>query len=680
MASTVTLTFNASPDVQLEETLIVSIVTPTGTVYLQERFVSLRTSSKEVTLATLGILATVNATNYANSWNLDQSNLGGNSNLIATVVSNVVTITLLDASWQFASTTGTAITSGSISSSFANDPLVDPSTVVIDSYATSSGNECTQTEANLVVTGGSSLYNVFVNNVSTLTSQTSPITLTLDRGGSKEVRVVDSLGALIGIVYSVNTRKLTTADISVGVVNLTGGSTINITVAFIQSDISVYTYSLDGITYVSQNTYTGLPNDDYTIYVKDAFGCVTTKDFTIDGITVVTETIATVSEINPLRFFNVDSNKPNQSNVISCNDLRLVSYQYVQKFLLEDTAITTQFKTNAAYMNCFTMDADLNTSVLTPIKKTENTGLQAKSTSTYFSIGDGRSAIYFGSVDMLDYITDAVLESVDYGFTLPEWANTEGKYVTIEGIGEVQIDKIGYSDLYESFILEFDILYGGVAVERKTSATYNLQPYEVYEFVTDMSTTPSLFNVVIELGTSANDIDFTFVSEKIEIVLDSKFLFKIDYYDDENKGNMVYQTGVRHTLRINGYVDYLGDQTTEGYDGNTQYYVTDNMVYDSQIFNFVRLSPAMAHKLRLVVAHKYLTINGINYKLADSPEVTGDPNANFKNFSVTLKSGGDLFLTNDQEVIVNDSESADIAAALEASQGKSLLLWTKTNG
>lgn len=679
MASTLTLTFNASPDVQIDETLIVSLVTPTGTIFLQERFVSLRTSPKEVTLATLGILANVNAANYANSWNLDASSIGGSSNLIATVASNIVTITLLDPSWQFAATTGTAITSTSVSSSFSNDPLLNPSSVIIDSYATSLGNECTQTEANLVVTGGSELYNIFVNNVSTLTSQTSPITLTLDRGNSKEVRVVDSLGELIGVVYSVNTRRLTTADISAAVVNLTSGSTVTITVVFIQGDISEYTYSLNGVDYGSANIFTGLPNDDYIIYVKDGFGCVTTKNITIDGITTVTDTIATVSEINPFRFFTVDSNKPNQSNVASCNDLRLVAYPYVQKYINTDT-VTTQFKTNASYMNCFTMDADLNTSVLTPIKKTENTGLRAKSTSTYFDIGDGRSAIYFGSVDLLDYITEAVIESVDYGFTLPEWANTEGNYVTIEGIGEVQIDKIGYSDLYESFILEFNISYNGVAVEKKTSAIYNLQPYEVYEFITDMSTTPSLFNVIVELGTSANSIDYTFVSEKIQIVDDSKFLFKIDYYDDENKGNMVYQTGVKHTLRINGYVDYLGDQTTEGYDGNTQYYVTDNMVYDSQIFNFVRLSPAMAHKLRLVVAHKYLTINGINYKLADSPEVSGDPNSNFKNFSVTLKSGGDLFLTNDQEVIVNDSESADIVAALDASEGKSLLLWTKTNG
>ena len=88
----------------------------------------------------------------------------------------------------------------------------------------------------------------------------------------------------------------------------------------------------------------------------------------------------------------------------------------------------------------------------------------------------------------------------------------------------------------------------------------------------------------------------------------------------------------------------------------------------------------MAQKLRLVVAHSNLVINGVYYDLAEEPEVTGDPNYNFKRFSVTLKPNGDLLLDNVSEDITGTSESLEITAGIAAIQGKALLLWTKNNG
>ena len=88
----------------------------------------------------------------------------------------------------------------------------------------------------------------------------------------------------------------------------------------------------------------------------------------------------------------------------------------------------------------------------------------------------------------------------------------------------------------------------------------------------------------------------------------------------------------------------------------------------------------MAQKLRLVVSHSNLVINGIYYKLSEQPEVTGDPNYNFKRFSVTLKSNGDLLLDNVSEDIQGTSLNLQVTAGISAIQGKALLLWTKNNG
>jgi hypothetical protein len=260
---------------------------------------------------------------------------------------------------------------------------------------------------------------------------------------------------------------------------------------------------------------------------------------------------------------------------------------------------------------------------------------------------------------------------------LPEFANRPGEYLTVEGLGQIPIDSIGYSDTRQAFVAEFNISYTGAEVEKTVYAKYNKQPYEIYEFTSDMSL--DHYNIVIETGRDADDITHTYISEGIKKVADSDNLLEIDYKDSRNKGDMNYQTGISHKMLIEGYSDYVGEQDTEGYNGDEEYYVTDNTVFDSERFVFDRLSSAMAHKLRLVFAHETVSINGLGYKISESPEINTNINNNLKTFSVILKRGGDQFLDNTQEIIVGSTENEVISGAIEASQGKSLILWTKQN-
>lgn len=671
------LTFSTVNDIVVEENISINMNTGAVAFSMVETYKTLRTSNNQVTLSTSGTLANENAKNFAEAINLDGTLLG----LTATRIDNVVTLSLSNESFYFEGATGTLINNSKISLTDVTSPEVVEKTVTLNSYTANVSTPCVDINGIIDVTGGNNLYNVYVDNVLTLSNQTTPITVPLKRGQLNSLRVVDTAGATIGTITVTNPRKVISSDITTTISNLSSGSTLNISVKFISPFVSPYEYSLNGVDYQVSGTFTGLPPLTYTVYVKDNLGCVTTTSVVVDGVTTVTDTVFRISDINALRFAKYPSGKKNYKNTLSCNELRLIAYPYHQKFL-ETDVITTQFKTNAKYINIYTIDENDNTNTLSALKRTNNIGLSAKSTSTYFDLGDGRSGIYFGVVDLLDPITDAVIGNADYGFTLPVWANTEGNYVNIEGIGQVQIDATIFSDTYEAFVLVFNIAYTGVPVERKISANYNLQPYEVYEFVTTMSNEPLEFNVVIEVGKSENEIDFTYVSEKIIRVKDYDSLFDIDYsmLDNENTGDMVYQTGIKHKLRLDGYVTYLGEQLTEGYDGDKEFYVTDNKVYHSEKFSFFRLSSEMAHKLRLVFSHTNLVINGVEYKIADNPEVPDSEFSNYKNFFVTLKSVGNLLLTDQQEQITGTSESLEIEAGFTAVQGKSLLLWTKTNG
>src|SRR5690606_13469238 len=117
--------------------------------------------------------------------------------------------------------------------------------------------------------------------------------------------------------------------------------------------------------------------------VKDAWGCVATKTITIDGITELTEPVFYLSEINPLRYALVEDGKKNFRNTLSYTELKQVKYPFYHKYLEEDV-ITTQLKTNAKHLNVYSIDAEGNTQAITPVQKTENTGLEVKSTCTYF--------------------------------------------------------------------------------------------------------------------------------------------------------------------------------------------------------------------------------------------------------------------------------------------------------
>jgi len=671
VAKTITVAFNRGETILSGEFISIGIQTNTVEGFLTETFRPIRNGISQVTI---GSDEEENALNFNTSLNLD----GELFTIQTSSSTGEVTISLKNDTYYFTTVTGTLIDNGRVLITSTTETEVVQRTLELDSYTSFVSDICGKTNAILNATGGDGTFDIYVDNILTLTNQTSPITLPLNRGDTNVVRVIDSTSTDVGVLNLKPPRKLKDTDIVFNVTNLTNGTNIQANVSFISEYTSPYQYSLDNITYQESNVFTNLASGIYTFYVKDAFGCVNSKSISISGETEVLQTVFDISELNPIRFSKYSLGKKNYENTLSLNDLRLIKNKFCHSYL-ESDVIKTQFKTNANYINVFTIDNDLNTNTLNSFKQTSNIGLTAKSTCTYFDIGDGRSAIYFGIVDLLDPINDSVIGSENFGFILPEWANKEGQYVVIDGIGEVQIDAIGYSDAYESFIIEFNIPYSGSAVEKTLFSKYNLQPYEIYETQLTMSDESEEFNLVIQVGTDSENIDFTYISEKIARVNDDDFLFEIDYWSTKNVNKFVYQTGIKNKIRLKGWVSYIGEQLTEGYNGDKEYYVTDNTVYHSEKFTFFRLTSEISHKLRMVFASEELYINGIKYKLAEVPEITvNDGNSNLKNFFVTLKSSGNLTLEDVSEQIDATTQSLELEALISINKDKGGLLWTKT--
>ena len=279
MAKTITLTFNSSPNVLLDENITIKIDTGTSILNFTETFKASRLSSFQVALPNPYNTNTL-AQNFANAWFLDnsiQNGSGGKGDIFAESFENTITIFVKDDSWQFLTPTGSSIDNGSITFSIAG-----VNNVVVNSYNENISNPCALVDVEIGVVGGTGIYDVYANSDLVLTGQSSPITLTLIRGLFYDIQVTDSNSDLIGSTFTEDTNTLNEQDISV---SITQPSTtlVQINVNSNNQIIQPFTYSIDGVTYFASNSFSDVANGNYSAYVKDALGCIKTFDFSVAG-------------------------------------------------------------------------------------------------------------------------------------------------------------------------------------------------------------------------------------------------------------------------------------------------------------------------------------------------------------------------------------------------------------
>lgn len=174
----------------------------------------------------------------------------------------VYAVTVKDAS---GCTTGVNIT-------LANQPLPAVTAVV---QSTSCGNNNGTITAN--VTGGTAPYQYSINGttfqVSNIFTNLAPGAYTLyaaDANGCLGTRSLTILNTLL--------PKVTGFSIAAGCNNNDGSIIVSGSLGE-----SPYTFSLDGVVFQSSGTFTGLAAGFYTVYIKDARGCITTTAIAVNN-------------------------------------------------------------------------------------------------------------------------------------------------------------------------------------------------------------------------------------------------------------------------------------------------------------------------------------------------------------------------------------------------------------
>jgi hypothetical protein len=417
-------------------------------------------------------------------------------------------------------------------------------------------------------------------------------------------------------------------------------------------DANNYRFSLDGITYQTSNTFTGLSIGSHTFYIKDSIGCV--QSFTIaNNGTTNTNNVTKynhISESNSLRIVkSVDQqncgNYKNIYNTLSCQENTQIANKYIQLFQTCDTEIKTQMLSSYENIEVYTYDELGTQTQITPVKIVNNIGLEDKRDCTYYSYNN-RLAVIFTSGNIYNYGTTTIIDTYILNGTLPAYGIV-GNWVETP-YGTLQIVDIRLADNGErSLILNLNITLSGT-IAGTIQTIYNRENYNVWEFTIDMSNYENKkFIVAIETFQTIPDILFPneyFVSETIHVKQRHHRSKEVIWYNSKNT-DIYYFSGIQMKNRIN-FLDVntrLSDGSVENEKTDSEVISIDATNYKSCELEILFLTTGMIDKILLALKHDNLIIENVPYKLTENPEINRNGKSNFYTLKAKLTEAGDVW-------------------------------------
>ena len=424
------------------------------------------------------------------------------------------------------------------------------------------------------------------------------------------------------------------ANISATYTNSPQGATV--TVLTVGSNfLLTYTYSLDGVTFQSSNTFTGILQGDYTFYVKDQFGCQVNKSITIPafidgGVGQRIPYSDLPSKSLSIRYFKyIDfSNSTEYKNDENTQSNQLPYTQnarlYNQLFKNSDTVITTQLKTNYENVVATVVDEELIEHDIEVVKVVNYSNLKDRRDAIIYPIDNANNQVglYFNGVDNIyDYFSGAITGNVDLNGALPLWGLV-GNFVFVNNAW-FEISNVIFDESVSSYVIVITTTYVGLPSVVEVSSIYNLEPYNIHEFNIDFSlfTNQKVQVNITQTDTNTSFPEVVYLSEIIEVAESYSDTLFMEYYNDKNT-DIFYATGIKNKIHIpieffSGGI--LGETTTERTDINT--FLIDAEGYENDLIAFKLMPKQMMRKVIQALSHKFVFLNGVQYVKEESPEV-----------------------------------------------------------
>lgn len=523
-----------------------------------------------------------------------------------------------------------------------NTPDATPISVTDVSYSQGS-DPCNNVQ---VAVTTSSLATKVTSPVQIDPNTNNPFTFELPRGYFFRVDGENADGETFSESY-ITPGYLIEANMSVNVVNSPNGATATIVIP--QPSGATLEYSINGTDWQSSNIFPSLTPNSYTAYVRDDLGCQRTTPFTVtdfeqEGVGVDSPIADLPPKSNSLRFYKVradDELAVDENSPAECTPNVLNPKREIQK-LLKTFSTATQLRSNYETITVtVTNENGVETDI--PVQKmTDNVGLKDSRDALKYDLGDGRTGIYFKSGNIYEYGTLNVIGSYSLNGARPSWG-VLGNFIYVENAWFEIVD-IAYDEQRFAEVLIIDALYTGAEVTTIVSCIYNAKDYEVHEFAINWGfLSGNFFRVRIdETDTRAEFPDISFESEIVESRDSFYRHVQLEYYNNENSGNIMYSTGIIHKIMV-PVIDVMGQVSEETVSdkSDTSAYLIDASVHEMDQFHFSWMSKGMMRKLSLALNHDNITIDGVGYVKQDNMEVEGVRNTNlYKASAVLIKKGG----------------------------------------
>lgn len=602
---------------------------------IDEGFVVLRAGHFQTTI---GDSINNSAFHYQDAVSLDY-NSGGLYTI--TQLANVVTIEATQDGTVFSEDLNNS--SGRITVVITNETATGELTIDTVTFSEADSDPCNNVKVNVTT---SELATIITSPVSVNPNTDNPF----DFDWVREVSILiecetATLNASLGVSLP---AILSVANMTLTLVNSPTGATL--TVTHTSTFGLTLEYSLDNFaTTQSENTFTGLAEGSYIVYVRDQLGCSIQKDFFVSIFSPdisVREAFTFLGKEMSFRFkrnqvWDDCTIQRNEHNTLSCEEKVNFAYPYYQKFQTCDV-ITTQFLSNYETLEANIIQEDGTKIPLNIVKRSNFLDVKDSRDATYYDAGDGKTGVYFTTGDTYDYDTGVVNGTYALNGKLPVWGAI-GNYIFLDGIGWFQIEEIIFNDDVDADVLIFTYLYTGIPTVIKVSSNYNIKNYEVYEFVTDFVAYEGETLQVDILQTDNSFGTYNYLSEQMIIKQKWEDTVEMIWYNPTDTF-IFYSTGIQNKARL----DF--DDFGAGDDSSLDLHKTPRTSilisadsYENSILSISEVSTGIKRQLTKAVLHKELFIDNIQYVSNAPPEPEPMPFSNMYGMKFNLTKTGDVY-------------------------------------
>ena len=638
MASTITISFVSIPaDGETIRLFNPSYNTLTGIETFKAQRINPFESSTSTSIPNVGFVAS----NYAQSFQVDYDNID-----LFEVQFNPADNTVVIQSDDDNVFDGFSISGSFATALVSNTPSVTSLVITNVSYLPNATNQCSKVkvriDANIAFTG-------ITQPITATQTAANFIEFEFDRSLNYPIRIntADSRVATRSALFQITPPFIVSNELIVSESSTPQG--VNLSVAYGGNLTSfanvVFEYSLDNTTFQTSNTFTGLLNGTYTIYVRDNFGCVINTSYVIGNFVPGQNSAPPyfyISPSNPLPFTitrdKVDNENYNMDNLITENQLNYPRFGYSCPFKPSDGVLSFQVRSSYAVSTAKLVDCE-GTEIDTAAFQVKTTNINAFDSRDAFKYSDAnlRLRVFFTSGNTYNEAGTAT-GSFNLNGNYPSAYNV-GSFIRIDSTYEVITDIVFNSDFERWELLTANILVGAVADTAIIASTYfNIQPYEVYEVAFDISTLDGYFQIVLEYGTTALPTLGSAYSEQIHISEDHENNHLFVYGSDQDN-DIVWSTGFIGRFRVPYDVApvYAPSDELDTYQSDSKLVQLESRVYDQYNFSFYGIPYKVVEQISKVLVNNGIFIDGMQLAKNSTPEIEALGASNLYRMDVTLQ-------------------------------------------